>query len=70
MLHNYVFALTYFEAFGHVAFGFGCYTIAMKLPTIFTSVLATGAAVFAATPDQWRSRSIYQVLTDRYVVSG
>lgn len=29
---------------------------------------AVAGAVNAATPEQWRSRSIFQVLTDRYVV--
>lgn len=35
----------------------------------FSHILAAAAglsAVRAATPDEWRSRSIYQVLTDRF----
>lgn len=36
----------------------------MKLS--FLIFLHTVTAVKAATPDQWRGRSIYQIITDRF----
>lgn len=38
----------------------------MKAVAFTTGLMAAAPVVQAATPAQWRSRSIYQVLTDRY----
>ncbi|KAF2762409.1 alpha-amylase [Pseudovirgaria hyperparasitica] len=40
----------------------------MKLPSVLLiGIFAVlGSTVHAATPDQWRSRSVYQLLTDRF----
>ncbi|KAK7023885.1 Not1-domain-containing protein [Favolaschia claudopus] len=35
---------------------------------VFFSLLASFSAVFAATAEQWRTRSIYQIITDRYAL--
>lgn len=40
--------------------------VAMRLYGVFTLALAFNGAARAATVDQWRSRSIYQVFTDRF----
>ncbi|CAI6342468.1 unnamed protein product [Periconia digitata] len=40
-----------------------------NLPRTFALALATGGVASAATLEQWRSRSIYQVLTDRFARS-
>lgn len=38
----------------------------MHSPALFTVLSALTTLTHAATPAQWRSRSIYQVLTDRF----
>lgn len=39
----------------------------MRSPTILITALSTLATLtYAATPAQWRSKSVYQVLTDRF----
>jgi len=40
------------------------------LHLLFLLVAAHALIVFAATPAQWRGRSIYQVLTDRYALTN
>jgi hypothetical protein len=40
-------------------------TVKMQFLT-FLALLASVCSSFAATPDEWRSRSIYQIVTDRF----
>ena len=38
----------------------------MLASTLLSAVLLATTPVFAATADQWRTRSIYQLITDRF----
>jgi len=40
----------------------------LRLPAVLSALVALPA--LAATPEQWRTRSIYQVLTDRFAVAN
>jgi alpha-amylase len=40
----------------------------MRLRGVFALALALNGVVKAATADEWRSRSIYQVFTDRFAL--
>lgn len=40
------------------------------IPSLALAILGLAGVASAATPDEWRSRSIYQVLTDRFALAN
>ena len=42
----------------------------MKLSYLITIVAYTAASALALSPAEWRSQSIYQVLTDRFAMTN
>lgn len=70
-----VLPITFFKHLNGHCFGYTAISLPLSRLDMYTPLVLTGLVsaicqtVLAATADEWRSRSIYQVLTDRFARS-